>query len=760
MRLKLWLLDVTSEQETAGQFLWLWCKGEDGATWVIKQGYVPSFYLVGDLRKAEPALKAENLKWEYCERQIRGRPVEAVRVYVERGDLEKVAEKLAKRIAEEVDIYEEDIRPAAKYLLETGVKPCSWIEVEGEYAGEEEGVRFLRAEAIRILDPSPPPKLSVAAVDFVFFAEKGSARPERDPIRLISVYFNDGEKHQFEGDEAEIINSFINVIKRKDPDVVVGFGLNRVQWGYFEERARRIGVKPLIGRLGAEPRTSLHGHVSIRGRLNIDLEDMARDIPELTVETLEEFINHLGIKIPLDTIGEYELADKWVEDIEAVRRYSMQRADAILNAYEAVKDFVFSLSDLTSMPADYVLTASAGFRVENYLMRLAVRLGELIPKRTEIPHVSYPGGLVRAPAQGMHENVVVLDFRSMYPSLMIKYNISFDTISEDGENIAPNGYRFRSSPEGFLPHALKTLLEERRKIQEKLRQVLPDSVEARVLDARQRAVKIIANAIYGYTGWVGARWYTREVAEATTAWGREVISLAINKAEELGMQVVYSDTDSLFLKNYEGKLEELMKWIEVDLGLEAKVDKIFKRVVFTEAKKRYAGITDSGVVEVVGLETVRGDWSEIAREAQRNSIEVLLRTGDPRKALEKAREYVRMVKRGAVDIKKLVIWRQITRPLSEYAATQPHIVVAKMMIDEGWKIQPGDKVGYIVAKGSGPLHARVKPYFKVVRDEVDWDYYLEKQVAPACGRVLEAVGINPELILETAGESTLMDFLE
>ncbi|MCD6536415.1 MAG: DNA polymerase II [Thaumarchaeota archaeon] len=760
MKLRLWLLDIASEQEEAEPLLWLWCKGEDGSTWVIKQRYILSFYLVGDLKRAESILKAEKLKWERCERRIRGKPVEAVKIYVDREDPEKVAEKLVKRIGGEVEVYEEDIRSAAKYLLETGIKPCSWIDVEGEFIGEEEGIRFFKPRAINILEPSPSPRLSAAAVDFVFFAEKGSARAERDPIRLISIYFSDGQRIQFEGEEEEVISSFISAIREKDPDIIVGFGLNRVQWNYLEERAKKLGIKPLVGRLGAEPRMSVHGHVSIRGRINIDLEDMAREIPELTVETLEEFAGYLGVEAEFDTIEEYELAEKWAEDREAVKKYSMQRAEAILKAYEAVRDFIFSLSELTSMPADYVLTASAGFRVENYLMSLAVKVGELIPKRTEVLHVSYPGGLVKAPTPGMHESVAVLDFRSMYPSLMIKYNISFDTLSEDGENIAPNGYRFKSSPEGFLPHALKTLLEERRKIQEKLKRAVQGSVEARVLDARQRAVKIIANAIYGYTGWTGARWYTREVAEATTAWGREVINSTIKKAEELGMRVIYSDTDSLFLKNYENRLERLMKWIEEDLELEAKIDKIFKRVVFTEAKKKYAGITEDGVVEIVGLEAIRGDWSAIAREAQKATIEVLLKTGNPGKALNKAREYARMVKRGEVDLKKLIIWRQITRPLSEYSATQPHIVVARMLVNEGWRIQPGDKVGYIIAKGSGPLYARVKPYFKITRDEVDWNYYLEKQVAPACGRILEAVGINHENILETAGESTLMEFFE
>ena len=751
--MRFWLLDIASEP---GARIDLWLKDEASSTWLCRLSYPQSFYIVGLGDKAVALLEAEGLRFERCGRRIRGKPVDALKIYARRDDLEDYAAKLAKRIGD-VEIYEADLRSSIKYLLEGDVRPCSWIEVDAPEVGVEDSIRVLGEGEVRQAEDAPPPRLRTAAIDVVFFAEKGSARPDRDPVRLISLCFDDGSELQLEGEEPEILGSLVSVIRDKDPDILVGFGVNRLQWGYLVERAKRLGIKLDLGRLGAEPRTSVHGHVSIRGRLNIDLEDMARDIPELTIENLEEFVGYLGVDARLDTIEEYELAERWAEDRESVKRYSMQRAKAILKAFEALRDFIFSLSSLTYMPADYVLTASAGFRVENYLMSLAVKVGELIPRRSEVAHVSYPGGLVKEPIKGMHENVAVLDFRSMYPSLIIKYNISFDTLSPSGENVAPNGYRFRARPEGFLPRALKTLLEERRRIQERLRRLPPDSVEARILDARQRAVKIIANAIYGYTGWAGARWYSREVAEATTAWGREVISSTMKRAEELGMKVVYSDTDSLFLKNYENKLEKLVEWIEKDLGLEAKLEKVFKRIVFTEAKKRYAGITEEGRLEIVGLEAVRGDWSMIAREAQKAVLEALLKTGDPGEALRKAKEYVRMLKRGEVDRKKLIIWRQITRPLSEYSATQPHITVARELIKEGWRIQPGDKVGYVIARGSGPLYSRARPYFKISRDEIDWGYYIEKQVAPACGRVLEAVGIKAEKILET-DESTLLEF--
>jgi len=757
MGLRLWLLDLASELEEGRPSIWFWLKGVDGSTWILRRRYTPSFYLVGDLDKAIPILGSEGLKFERCGRRIRGKPIEALKVYVDREDLDSYAARLLKRVGG-LAVYEDDIRLTTKYLLETGLKPSSWIEARPTRISEVDGIKVLEDAALEVFEePLPPPPLRTMAIDFIFFGEKGSARPDRDPVRLISLCFDDGSKLQIEGEEHEILRSLVEVVKERDPDIIVGFATNRVQWSFVQQRCERLGIKLALGRLGAEPRTSVHGHVSIRGRLNIDLEDMAREIPELTVETLEELVDYLGIGARFDTVEEHELADRWRSDREAVKRYSMQRAEAILRAYEAVRDFIFSLSELTCMPADYVLSASAGFRVESYLMTLAVRIGELIPKRAEVVHVSYPGGLVKSPITGIHEDVAVIDFRSMYPSLMIKYNISFDTLDEDGENVAPNGYRFRASPEGFLPRALRVLLEERRRIQERLRLVEEGSVGARVLDARQRAVKIIANAIYGYTGWAGARWYTREVAEATTAWGREVINSTIRKAEELGMTVIYSDTDSIFLKNYEGRLEKLLEWIERDLGLEAKLEKIFKRIVFTEAKKRYAGITSDGRIEVVGLEAIRGDWSGIAREAQRETVKTLLETGDLHQALMKAREYVRLLRRGEIDLRKLIIWRQITRPLSEYEATQPHIVVAKMMISEGWRIQPGDKVGYIVVRGSGQLYSRVKPYFKVSRDEVDWGYYIEKQVVPACGRILESVGIRSETISEM-GESTLMEF--
>lgn len=751
------LLDVAVEVENGKPSIWLWCKDRNGETYVVKQAYSPSFYIVSDKTgEVLETLRSQQLRVEEVDRKIRGRNIKAVRVFVDVEDVESAARKITRNLRN-VEVFEEDIRTSVKYLIERGLKPSGGIRVEGKLTEDKE-FKVIEAEKVEYVPDIIPSPLRVLSFNAVYYSKSGSPRPERDPIILISIATSKGSRVQLTGDERKIIQEFLKIIEKEDPDVIVGFSSNRIHWNYLMERARIHGLKLTVGRLSSEPHTSIHGHVSIRGRLNIDFEDMARDIPELTVETLEEFVNYLGLQYTFDVVEDWEIADTWEKNPEKVKRYSLQIVEALLRCYEALVDFVFSLSELTGMPADYVLTASTGFRVENYLMYLAVRNSELIPKKPEISHVSYVGGLVKSPHPGLHKNVVVVDFRSMYPSLMIKYNISFDTLSEDGEYVSPNNYRFRREPEGFLPHALKTLVSERRQIQERLKNLDLESVEAKVLNARQKAIKVITNAVYGYTGWVGARWYTREVAEATTSWGRQVILESIKKAEELGMRVIYSDTDSLFLQDHAGKLEAFLKWIEDELGLEAKVDKIYKRVIFTEAKKKYAGITEDSRIDIVGLEAVRGDWSLIAREAQKETVKTLLETADVQEALKASRKYVKKLMNGDVELRQLIIWKQITRPLDEYEATQPHIVVARQLIQEGWRIQPGDKVGYIAVRGGGPLYRRVKVYFKVSKEEVDWEYYLDKQVIQACIRILEPLGVKPEE-LKKIGEVSLTDFL-
>lgn len=760
-KLAFWVLDVATEVEGEEPLIWIWGVREDGSKIIVKDRFKPEFYVAGRTPEAiasciESAKELPILGVGIVEKKLFGKPIKVVRVVSLTDEMDDLAKKV-KKICGAEEVYEADVRMSSQFLLRKKVRPSSWVEVEAEEVGAVDGMPAYEAKGeYSRVDRVDIPKLKVLAFDAFYLSERGTPKPEENPVIVISAVTDAGDEVQFTGDEKELLESFVEFVRKYDPDVVVGFGTNRRHIPYLVERCRRLGITFSIGRLGAEPRTSVYGHQSVQGRINIDLFDLAEETPEVKLETLEEYSAYLGLPMKYDVVEEHELPTVWKENRSAVLKYSMQRAKGIMEVYKAVADFIFSLSEITALPADHVLTAATGFRVESRLMALAVEVGELIPPRKEVAHVTYPGGMVIAPKAGLHEDVAVIDFKSMYPSLMMKYNVSFDTLDEAGVHKAPGlPYAFGDRP-GFIPTALRRLVKERDAVRQLAKKYPEGSVERRVLEARQKALKVIANATYGYTGWIGARWYCREVAESTTAWGRKTISDAIAKAEELGLETIYGDTDSLFVKYDREKVDRLLKWINEELGLEAKLEKVYKRIVFTEAKKRYGGLTTDGKLEIVGLEAVRGDWSAIVKEAQAAVIADLLSKGKS-EAVATARRYVKMVREGNVPLKKLIIWKQITKPLDEYTAAAAHVVVARRMVEMGWEIKPGDKVGFIVTKRPGKFHEKAVPYFEADPSQVDWSYYLEKQVLPPLLRVLSVVGVTRDQI-EKTGVTTLADF--
>ncbi|MEM3766624.1 MAG: DNA polymerase domain-containing protein, partial [Candidatus Bathyarchaeia archaeon] len=473
-------------------------------------------------------------------------------------------------------------------------------------------------------------------------------------------------------------------------------------------------------------------------------------------------------------IEDVDFAEYWDDrgKREILKRFSMENARCIMGVANAILDFAMQLSSLVGLPLDHIGTAAVGFRVEWFLIKHAYKIGELVPKRVEQPYRPYAGAIVLSPKPGLHENIAVLDFASMYPNLMIAYNLSPDTYVAPKEQTPSCGvyeapevkHKFRKEPPGFYKEVLSHLISIRNEIRTKMKCCLPDSVEYRVLDARQKAVKVITNASYGYAGWIGARWYMKPVAEAATAFGRQTIQTAIKMAEEEGLTVVYGDTDSIFIKYEQEKAKRLVEKIYERLGLEIKPDKIYKRIFFTEAKKRYAGLLPDGRLDIVGLEVIRGDWAAVAKKVQEKVLEVILKEQSPKKAARVARQFIQELRQKRVPYRDLIIWKTLTKPIGEYEVRAPHVAAAKMLIEKGWELAMGDKVGYVVVAGTGRLYERVKPYMFASYDEVDVEYYVTNQVVPAAARVLECFGITEEDLLkakaseEEEGERKLTDF--
>ena len=188
--------------------------------------------------------------------------------------------------------------------------------------------------------------------------------------------------------------------------------------------------------------------------------------------------------------------------------------------------------------------------------------------------------------------------------------------------------------------------------------------------------------------------------------------------------------------------------IKKNLGLEVEVGEVYKRIFFTEAKKRYAGLRLDGTLDIVGLEVIRGDWAEVAKKVQEHVLEIILKEQSPQKAVDYVHTVIEELKQRKIPFHDLIIWKTLTKPPDQYAIKAPHVEAAKMLREKGWRLTGGDKVGFVILAGKGRLYSRVKPYVFAKYDEVDVDYYVTNQVVPAAARILGFFGVTEKELIK------------
>lgn len=790
MAIAFWLLDVNYEVRECKPEMWIW--GIDDRRQrilIIDRSFHTYFYLVVNdgynpqtVMERVTAQKTEFpsvLKLESVKRKYFGKPVNAVKVYCQDPDVVAQYAKTMAKIEGVKESLEDDIRYSMRYLIDNAMSLCGWHEIEVEQTKNTLGVQvdklYVAKTFPKSIERAEIPELKVLGFSTLAYSPKGAPKPEKDPVAIISIATNTGEEAQFvaqKSDDKLALEAFVKYVRDFDPDVIVGYGTNSQDWPYLTARAKKLGINLFVDRANTEPHMSVYGHVSITGRANIDFFDFANELPEVKVKTLENVASFLGImKLEKRTIiEEVDYAAYW-EDAKKrsnLLKFSRENAESIIGVAEAMLGFAMQLSSLVGLPLDNVGTAAVGFRVEWFLMREAYRIGELIPKRVERNYIPYVGAVVLAPKPGVQENVAVLDFKAMYPNIMITQNVSPDTYVSPSEhepsndvNVAPEvKHRFRKEPPGFYKEVLSSLIAIRDQIRPKLSVLDPKSSEYRVLDARQRAVKVITNATYGYAGWIGARWYIKPVAEAATAWGRYAITNTIELAKKVGLEVVYSDTDSIFVKHDPNKIEKISVDVSKTLGLEIKPDKVYTRILFTEAKKKYCGLLPDGSLDIVGLEVVRGDWAACAKNVQEKVLDIILKKQSPNEAAEYVREYVTDLRQKKVPYRDLIIWKTLTKSIKKYEVKAPHVEAAKRLLKEGYELSMGDKIGYVITVGPGKLYEKAKPYALSTYEEVDTEYYVTNQVLPAAGRILTIFNIPEDklLPLKATSPKTLAEF--
>lgn len=679
------------------------------------------------------------------------------------------------------EIYEYDIPPARRYLADHELTPMKGVEVDVERSGDG-----------RTMIASGPPKpagemeedLNVMCFDIEAYERSGEPRAEKDPIIMISLVDNRGlEKvltwKEFDAeldyvevleDEKEMIERFVQLVGERDVDVLFGYNTDLFDFPYLQGRAEQLDIKLRLGRDGSEissRRRRFATVTRIAGRVHVDVYAMVDFLSRIGAirlinYTLENVYKHVTGEEKLD-IEYTEISKAWDEGGEKARKlleYSLSDADAAFELGDEFLRLFVELSRTVKQSLFDVTRMTPGQLVEWLLVFNAHKIDELVPARPVGKEFqrrrkkTYVGGYVKEPKRGLFEDLVVFDFRSLYPTVIVTHNIDpasidCDCCSSDEVATAPGlGYKFCQKKEGFIPETLEGLVKSRTKLKQEMSQYGEENREYQSLYYRQWALKIIANSFYGMFGYARARWYSKECAESVTSFGRHYIKETIEMAKEEGFEVIYGDTDSLFVKLDEKSREDVSKFLDkVNENLpgimELELEDYYKRGVFV-TKKRYAMIGEDNKIVVKGLEFVRRDWAALAKRTQEQVIEAILQDASPEKAAKIVRETTKAIQQRKADLEDLIIHTQLKKPIDEYKSRGPHVAAAERLKSIGEEVEPGTTISYIVEKGSGSISDRAIPVVEFGDREYDSDYYIEHQILPAVMRIMEVLDYSEE----------------
>ena len=746
----------------------LWVKSVSRSIKIMDPGFEPYFYLIPtDLNTDEEIKEVEGVK--SVERtELRNERGENAVVFKVTCSHPKEVPRIRELLKDHGDVREADIPFAIRYIIDKDLEPMGGVEAEGDFIRSDE----LLAQRVKEAEIAPS-KLKVLAFDTEVYNPKGVPIPEEDPIVMISIATEEWtlviEANGM--DDKGAIKAFIEVLQEEDPDIIMGYNSNNFDWPYLRKRCEVNSIGLRVGRDGSEIKYGggILPRVSITGRGILDLYRIVdRDLPDIKIKTLENVVDQLGImkveertNIPKDQIFQYWDSE---ELRKTLKEYTKDDVESTLELGLELLPMQIELAKLIRALISDASNMGRGRQVEHYLMTHAYKEGILVPNKMEGQGRGglYEGGFVLSPKPGIHENVVCLDFSSMYPSIMVAYNISPDTFLEGEEHEyheAPEvRHKFRKTPDGFFKKILVELIDRRREVKREMRKVDQSSTECKMLDIRQKTIKVLTNSFYGYTGWLAARWYKRECAESTSAWGRYLIKQAMSEAEGRGIEVLYGDTDSLFVK-YDDYLPHLVQEINKDMPVELEIDERYETIFFTGKKKRYAGLTVDGELIIKGLEVRRGDWCELAKKIQRETIDTILRKRNVKRAVENVKRTIKRIKGGDFTLEELTIRKGLMKPIASYKSQQAHVKAAKKAMEEGIALGLGSKISFIVTNGVGPMSERAKVIELVKgKEEVDIDYYIDKQIVPTALRMLELFGCSPEDLKGKPKQFTLDSF--
>ena len=687
---------------------------------------------------------------------------------------------------------EVDIPLTKKYLIEKNINVLQLVEAEIE----ENEIKSIIGTG-KYLEP----KMLSFDIE-TYLPSRGFPMPSRDPAICIGIYGNkfkkvitwkkfttDNEDYIFANSEKEMIEEFLRQVEKYDPDYIVGYFSDGFDFPYLRDRADKLKVKfelngavIEVGRRGNFPKTKILGIVHID--LNAFVRLMMTPVLETDTYDLDsvarELVGEGKEEIEMKNLG--AAWDHGGKAIEPILEYNMQDVKITYKLAEKLLPNIHEISKVVGQSPFDVSRHSYGLQSEWFLIKKAHDYNELVPNHPSEENIrkrmktTFKAAFVFTPEPGLYENIAVFDFKGLYPSIIAAHNISATTLGADGNETIPvetiTGKLVKyhlSKKQGFITKSIIELIEARNKIKKEMKG--DKTLKGSLLGARNYALKTIANAMYGYHAFFGARWYSLEAAQTITAYARHYITTAMDLATKEGFKVIYGDTDSIMLhlnKQSKKLAEDFQKKVNDKLPryMELELEDYYTRGIFVMrkgksefgAKKKYALINERGKIKIIGFETVRRDWSKLARETQEKVLGIILRENNSKKAMEYAREVIELVEKRKIKMEDMIMRTKLKKPIDSYASEGPHVAAAKRMRDKGLLVGTGTMIEYVVSGKGTRIRDKVKLPQEIEDNDYDSEYYINNQVLPAVEKILEVLGYTKEEILHGKTQTTLGSF--
>lgn len=671
-----------------------------------------------------------------------------------------------------VDVYEADIRPPERYLMERFITaPVSFSGRPGA------GGALLDAQLKPAPDYRPPLRLVSLDIETNPQGELYSIALEGCGQRQVYMLgraqaADPAVDFQLEycASRGQLLERLNQWLATHDPDAIIGWNLVQFDLRVLHEHARRLAIPLRLGRDGAEMLWREHGSgnqhyfASAAGRLLIDGIEALREatwrFSSFSLENVAQTLLGEGKSIDNPYQRMAEIDRMFVEDKPALARYNLRDCELVTRIFAKTELLTFLLerATVTGLAVDRSGGSVAAFT--HLYLPLMHRQGFVAPNLGERPPQASPGGFVMESQPGLYESVLVLDYKSLYPSIIRTFLI--DPVGlvqglqqpDDANSVAGFlGARF-SRHSHCLPGIIARVAEGRETAKREHNQPL------------SQALKIIMNAFYGVLGSSGCRFFDTRLASSITLRGHQIMHRTRALIEAEGYQVIYGDTDSTFVwlgREHDeadatriglALVQRVNQWwrehlhseLGLDSALELQFETHYRRFLMPTirgaeegSKKRYAGLVRraDGSQEMVykGLETVRSDWSPLAQQFQQ---ELYLRIFKRQPYQAYVRDFVQRTLAGELD-ELLVYRKRLRRKLDDYERNVPPHVRAARLADayndlhgRPRQYQSGGWISYVITRaGPEPLEARSAP--------IDYEHYLTRQLQPVADAILPFV---------------------